>query len=70
MSHFTLQSSPADLVVQLTENPVSFAALLTVLYDRRYDGQVLIDLRRGRPRSVAFPRLDRVPLVVDAEPQA
>lgn len=60
--HFTLTTSSAALVVELTRDPQSFHALLEALYARRWDGQLLIDFRRGRPRQVGFPQVARVRL--------
>lgn len=64
-STFSFSPSPAQLIVELTANPRNFAALLEALYTARWDGQLLLDFRRGRPKSAAFPQLVRVPLTQD-----
>ncbi len=62
MARFLLVSTPTELVIELTKDPLSYRTLMDMLLDRRYDGQVLVDFRRGRPHSVAFPQLTRVAL--------
>ncbi|KKL64951.1 hypothetical protein LCGC14_2159850 [marine sediment metagenome] len=61
MPPFALTTTPAALVLEFTKDPMSFPALIDALFDRRYDGQILLDFRRGTPRSVAFPQLTRIP---------
>ncbi len=62
MGRFLLVSTPTELVIELTKDPLSYRTLMDMLLDRRYDGQILVDFRRGLPHAVAFPQLTRVAL--------
>ena len=58
--HFHLQTSAASLVVELTRNPTQFVEFMRMLRESRYDGQILLDVRRGLPRRIGFPQVARV----------
>ncbi len=67
---FTLTSSPAELVVELSRNPRQFNDFMQLMLDRDFTGQVLLDFNRGRPRMVAFPSMRRVPILKDTKDAA
>lgn len=59
---FHFSSSRSDMVLELTQNPRSFADVQAYLLDEHYTGQILVDFHDGRPKFVAFPSVERVPL--------
>ncbi len=56
------QAVPVSCTMELSGRPQTIESVLLSLFDHRYDGQILIDFRRGRPRVVSFPGLQHLPL--------